>query len=223
MEQAIGGSFEAVGLIERDLLVWLGLQPSDNVVDVGCGAGRLAEPLARIHQGPYLGTDVVPALLDHARGLARRADWRFELVDDSLSIPAPNESADWVCFFSVLTHLKHEASYLYLKEAKRVLRPEGRIVMSFLEFAIPSHWSPFEQSVTDIAAGNEHPLNQFIDRGAIEAWSTHLDFRVLQILDGDQQNIPLSQPVTTESGQQFADYASLGQSVAVLGHRAAGI
>jgi SAM-dependent methyltransferase len=129
-------------------------------------------------------------------------------------IPAPSATADIVCFFSVFTHLRHEQSYCYLEEARRVLRPTGRIIFSFLEFGIGSHWAVFEQNVAQIGAGA--PLNQFISRDGIAAWARHLGLSVVTILDGDKRNIPIRQPIVTEGGREYTDYASLGQSAAVL-------
>jgi ubiquinone/menaquinone biosynthesis C-methylase UbiE len=82
----------------------------------------------------YLGTDVVPGFLAYAQ--ERCPGWRFDLVE-SLKIPAPDASADFVFFFSVLTHLSHQEGGFYLSEAKRVLRPGGKIVTSFIR---PLEW-----------------------------------------------------------------------------------
>ena len=35
-----------------------------------------------------------------------------------------------VCAFSVFTHMEHEDTYLYLKEALRIVRPGGKFVFS---------------------------------------------------------------------------------------------
>jgi ubiquinone/menaquinone biosynthesis C-methylase UbiE len=214
MQQAIGGDFEPIGLMERDLLIWQGLQPDGFVIDVGCGSGRLAAPLSPYLQGDYVGTDVVPDLLDYARQQVGRPDWRFELAD-GLSIPASDGSADVVCFFSVFTHLRHEESYCYLQEAKRVLRRHGRIVFSFLEFSIASHWNVFEGNVAGVHS--DQPLNQFMSRDGIESWARHLDLRMVDVFDGDKPFIPLTQPVELEDGQRFEKLGMMGQSVAVLG------
>lgn len=216
MHAAIGGEFQAMGLIERDLLISQGLRPDGFVVDVGCGSGRLAAPLAGYLTGRYLGTEVVPDLLEHARRLVPRPDWRFELPSEPLTIPAESASADIVCFFSVFTHLLHEESYRYLEEAQRVLKPTGRIVFSFLEFRIPSHWAVFRSNLADL--GTAAHLNQFIERNAIEVWAQHLGMRVLELSDGDTPTIPLSQPVTLEGGQHYEELGALGQSIAVLGY-----
>jgi SAM-dependent methyltransferase len=214
MHLAIGGEFEGVGLLERDLLIWQGLAPDGFVIDVGCGSGRLAAPLSGYLKGGYLGTDVVPDLLDYARRLVNRPDWRFEQAQ-GLAIPAPDASADIVCFFSVFTHLRHEESYVYLQEAKRVLRPQGRIIFSFLEFAMNGHWAVFDGNVAGIHS--DHPLNQFMSRDAITTWARHLDLDLIEIYDGEEANIPLAQPITFENGETYETMGALGQSIAVLG------
>jgi SAM-dependent methyltransferase len=215
MKWATGAQFEAYGQIEADILRFFGLRDDATLIDVGCGAGRLAIPLSKTHQGSYLGTDIVPDLLEFARESCNRPDWRFELVD-SLRIPALDQSADMVCFFSVLTHLLHEQSYLYLEEAKRVLKPDGRIVFSFLEFRMPFHWSVFASTVNDARGRNEHPLNVFIERDAIQAWATHLGLAVVDFHAGDEAFVPLSKAVTLDGGQVLSDRGNLGQSICVL-------
>jgi SAM-dependent methyltransferase len=213
MEQAVGGDFEWIGRIERSLLVSVGLKPDGSVVDVGCGSGRLAKPLSDYLTGNYLGTDVVPDLISYARRLVNRPDWTFQVVD-SLSIPAPDHSADLVCFFSVFTHLLHEETFTLLEEAKRVLKSDGCIVFSFLEFAVPGHWAVFE--ATKAAMGTALHLNQFMSRDAIDVWAEHLDLEVDLYLRGDEANIPIDEPVTLADGRVLEDLAALGQSVAVL-------
>jgi SAM-dependent methyltransferase len=220
MKFAIGAQFEAYGQIEADMLRFYGLGDQATLIDVGCGSGRMAIPLSKTHQGAYLGTDLVPDLIEFARESCRRPDWRFEVVE-GMRIPAPDESADMVCFFSVLTHLLHEQSYLYLEEAKRVLKPDGRIVFSFLEFRMPFHWSVFATTVDDARGRNDHPLNVFIERDAIQAWAAHLGLVVLDVRDGDEQFVPLSRPVTLDSGEVLSTRGNLGQSICVLGRPSA--
>src|SRR4029450_3861405 len=85
-----------------------------------------------------------PDLVDHARQLAGRADWRFETVRE-IGIPERDAAADFVCFFSVFTHLDPADCYRYLAEASRVARPGGPLAFSFLEFAParpPASFSP---------------------------------------------------------------------------------
>jgi len=216
MQTAPGGEFEAIGILERELLIQCGLKSDDYLIDVGCGSGRLAKPLNEYLRGPYLGIDVVPDLLDYARGLVGRKDWRFE-VASGFSIPEGDARANMVCFFSVFTHLLHEQSFVYLRDAKRVLKSGGQVVFSFLEFAIPSHWTVFDGNVADIG-GTQH-LNMFMDRDGIRAWAAHLDLEVVALHDGDKPHIPIAKPLTLEDGTTMKDRGNLGQSVAVLRKR----
>lgn len=189
MELAIGGGFEVIGAIEAALLRHYGLPPDGHLVDVGCGSGRLAKPLSGFLRGTYLGIDLVPDLIDHARSITGRPDWRFEVIDH-IGIPEADGKADMVCFFSVLTHLLHEQSYWYLEEAKRVLKPGGRIVFSFLEFREPGHMPYFWAALRDAKAGNYVPLNVFIERNAIQRWADALSLEIVDLREGTDPIVP---------------------------------
>jgi SAM-dependent methyltransferase len=214
MHLAVGAEFEAFGIVERAILTEHGLGPHDYVIDVGCGSGRLAKPLAEFLRGPYLGIDIVPDLVDYAREVVGRPDWRFEMAP-GLTIPEQDDRADMVCFFSVFTHLLHEQSYCYLRDARRVLKPGGRIVVSFLEFVIPSHWDVFEGNVADIA-GQQEQLNMFLDREAFKAWAAHLSLEIVAIYDGDKPHVRLPHPITLDNGTVMSEFGNLGQSVCVM-------
>lgn len=215
MKQAIGGQFEAYGIIQVEMLKHYGLQPEGTLIDVGCGSGRTAIPLSKSHTGKYVGIDLVPDLVAHARDNCGRPDWTFKVVN-GLTIPAKDKSADMVCFFSVLTHLLHEQSYLYLQEAQRVLRPGGKIVLSFLEFRMGFHWPVFDKTVADARGGGNHPLNVFIDRHALEAWADHLGLKIEEFRDGDDAFVPLPAPVTLDNGMVLENFGNLGQSICVM-------
>ena len=133
MALAVGdGDFHRVGASERSVLEAEGLQETHYIIDAGCGSGRLATALNDMPQLRYLGTEVVPELLNYAMESALRSDWRFELVD-GLTIPETDPQADIVTFFSVLTHLKQAEQIAYLREAARVLKPGGKVVATFLD------------------------------------------------------------------------------------------
>ena len=212
--QAVGGEFDAIGLLYRELLVHHGLRKDHYLIDVGCGSGRVAKPLAEYLTGKYLGIDVVPELLEYARSIVARPDWRFEIAS-GLTIPEKDQQADMVCFFSVFTHLLHEESFVYLREAKRVLKPGGKIVLSFLDFRVAGHWSIFESNLEDVGIGAK-PMNVFMAVDMVRSWASHLDLEVEAIKDGDDPYLPLSKPITLESGAVLKDCASVGQSISVL-------
>ncbi len=185
MEMAIGGAFDIIGRIELMLLQRYGLKPEHYLIDVGCGSGRLARPLSQYLTGRYLGFDLVGDLVAYARQITNRPDWRFETIDH-IGIPEKDGQADFVCFFSVLTHLLHEQSYWYLEEARRVLKPGGKVAFSFLEFAAPGHWATFDSTLVDSKGLDEAPLNVFIERSVIQLWASKLGFNLEAFVDGTE-------------------------------------
>lgn len=204
MAEAVGGYFDEFSQLMLKILIEAGMKPEHYLIDVGCGSGRLTKSAAPYLTGRYLGTDVVPALLSNARKYAKPG-WRFEETS-TIAIPEQAGVADVVCFFSVLTHLLHEDSFRYLRDAKRVLKPGGRIVFSFLEFRVFATRTVFRQMVERRDTGQERVMDQFFSRDAIEAWADELDLDVVKIVGGDENQI-------AEDGSGIY---SLGQSVCVL-------
>ncbi|MDV6344258.1 class I SAM-dependent methyltransferase [Nitrosomonas sp. Is37] len=214
MSRAIGGNFVAWGQIEKQLLIHYGLLPDHTLIDVGCGSGRLAKAMIPyLVNGKYLGTDVVDELLDYAKKDSP-SNWQFKKVEN-ISIPYPNSCADFCVFFSVFTHLLYEEIYCYLLEARRVIKKDGMIIFSFLEF--PQNWDIFEATYANILLGkpNVH-LNTFIGRDAIKCWASRLDLSIVSITAGNEPFILLPQPITLEDGRVIEGLQAFGQSVCAL-------
>lgn len=142
------GDFVRVGrAIARYLVEELELEPGQDVLDVGCGAGRLAMPLTSVlDTGHYLGFDIV----EHAIRWCQRTvtprypNFRFAHLDvrqeiynpdgaltaDSVRFPAPDASFDVAAMVGVINCLRPPEVENYLSEAARVLRPGGRCVVT---------------------------------------------------------------------------------------------
>jgi SAM-dependent methyltransferase len=150
LRSAAGGDFTAVGdrfLAHcRDLA---GLQPTERVLEVGCGVGRVARGLTTFltPPGAYEGFDVLaPAVHWCQRHVTPRfPHFRFRHVDlcnggynprgrlraEDFTFPYPDSAFDLVVLASVCTHLLPGAVERYLAEAARVLRPGGRVLATF--------------------------------------------------------------------------------------------
>jgi SAM-dependent methyltransferase len=212
-ERLVGGDFKAVGALEYYLLKAQGLKPESVLVDIGCGTGRLAYQLARRGHQSYCGFDIVESAIEHARSLCEKPDWKFGLTD-GLHVDLPDQCADMVCFFSVFTHIANEHSYLYLKEASRLLKPGGKIVFSFLEFRIYSHWAQFEIAYRQFGTDQEPIV--FLDRDGITHFARELELEIAGYLDGDKANVPIEEEIAWANGAPMKDAAFLGQSACIL-------
>src|SRR6266436_3257937 len=184
MSRAVGGDFEHIGTVECAILRRAGLLDGMRLLDFGCGSGRLAWALGREPiRIDYYGVDIDQRLLDFARSKAP-AHFRFAL-NHALTLPAPDASADMVCAFSVFTHLRHSETYLYLEDIRRVLRTDGKLIFSFLEFAEPLHWGIFEQTVMQERYRSLTHLNEFIERNAIQLWCEKLGYQIESFVGAD--------------------------------------
>jgi len=116
---------------ERDvdlLLETLGvaLEPSDRVVEIGCGAGRMSRALAG-RAGHVTAVEVAPRMLELARehnaGLDN-VEWR---LGDGVSLSGIGDSSADACIsYVVLQHIPDPDVVLgYVREMGRVLRPGG--------------------------------------------------------------------------------------------------
>ena len=220
MELAVGGEYEAVGNAQIEVLTSLGLADGMSVVDIGCGSGRTACKIAaRFPNVQYLGIDVVEALLAYA---ASKCPPHFRFVKaPGLTVPSGDASADMVLAFSVFTHLTHEESYLYLEDAIRVLKPNGLIVLSFLEMAIHAHRQVFQHGISACRAHvRPGPLNMFIERPALEAWASELGVKCSFVGMDIGQSLAVLYKSAPQAGAPAAD-KPLGETAIEVANKAA--
>ncbi|MFY9820869.1 MAG: class I SAM-dependent methyltransferase [Thermoanaerobaculia bacterium] len=107
-----------------------GLGDVRDVLDIGCGTGRL---LAGLHLDDpsrrLVGVDIQQELVDWSRShLPDVASWYLGPLAPSLDLPAA--SFDLVLLVSVLTHLPLDLQRTWLAEVRRLLRPGGRTVVT---------------------------------------------------------------------------------------------
>jgi SAM-dependent methyltransferase len=145
-----GGDFERTGQEVLSHFTRLGgLVPESDVLDVGCGIGRMAVPLLSYlnRDGSYAGFDVGKEMVRwcQTRITAQRADFRFtwapvfnrkynpfgELAADDYRFPYADDSFDFVFATSLFTHLVLPDAAHDLSEISRVLRPTGRAFLTF--------------------------------------------------------------------------------------------
>lgn len=117
-------------LEERVILDMLGPVDDLDVLDLGCGDGKLASRLAR-HGARVTGLDADPHMLDAARRRAKAGSVELILVRGRAEAPPfPDASFDRIVAVTVLCFVR-EADRA-IDEMARVLRPGGRLVIGEL-------------------------------------------------------------------------------------------
>ncbi|NLI40842.1 MAG: class I SAM-dependent methyltransferase [Caldisericales bacterium] len=108
-----------------------------DILDDCCGAGGKAVYLRDLGAKSVTGVDIGPEFIAMANDFAaaRGATNCNFVPGDAMSLPFPDKSFDLVFAFDAFEHVKDPA--LMLKEARRVLRPGGKAIMSFTTWGRP--------------------------------------------------------------------------------------
>jgi SAM-dependent methyltransferase len=163
-----------------------------DVLDFGCGAGRIARWLAPdviAAGGTFTGSDLNPKLVAWC---AANLPGRY--LSNGLKPPLdlPARSRDLVYGYSVLTHLTEAKSRAWLAELARVIRPGGLAVLSFHDEAYAGRWGPPEVAgelahrpyvVWNNALEGSNYMSAWTTQAHLAALAGHA-FEVLEIVPG---------------------------------------
>jgi ubiquinone/menaquinone biosynthesis C-methylase UbiE len=143
-----GGDYLEIGRSLFQQVVEAGLAPDQTILDVGCGAGRVATPLTTYlnNRGRYIGFDVHEASIawctenisSHFRNFEFTAhDIRHPYYNCNGAIspldfrfPCDDSGVDFISAWSVYTHLQLPEIRRYSAEMHRVLRPKGTVLVT---------------------------------------------------------------------------------------------
>ena len=136
-EQGRGDAAKFIGLAKAH-----GLTGPLDVLDWGCGCGRIARwtaPDVLAAGGTFTGSDLNPALVAWCAG---NLPGRY--LGNGLHPPLGLDagSVDLVYAHSVLTHLTEATAIAWLAELRRVLRPGGLALLSFMDDRYAERWGP---------------------------------------------------------------------------------
>jgi len=131
-------ALSAVNDLER-LRRAVGFEPTDDVLEIGCGVGRLGKVLAPICR-TWTGCDVSPNMLRFAeRRLEGFRNVRLVELSGYDLEPIPTASQDVV-------YCTEWDRYNYVEEAHRVLKPGGRLYVDNICLTTDYGWEFFQKS-----------------------------------------------------------------------------
>ncbi len=169
----------------RHFVELCGLQAHESVLDVGCGIGRMAVPLTRYLRdgGEYHGFDVMPDAVKWCRTTIspRYPNFHFRVADvynsqynpkgkvsaKDFRFPYGDGTMDFAMAISVFTHMTPEEVENFLAEMCRVLRGDGRaLVTCFLLDEEASERRKGQQSAFRFSVDRGRHLLEYADKPA---------------------------------------------------------
>lgn len=186
-----------------------------SIIDVGCGIGRLTKYLLHESVGEYLGLDIIPEILQDAINVAKgHHNFNFAIGHDC-KLPSADASADVVCGFSLITHLLDEEIFEYFMEARRVLRPNGVAVFSFIDFENPEHRSSFFAHARQHRHGHGDLL-KFTTKSILSLFASEAGFSATRFIENGVAGVGVYGRSNLIDGRNAPRDIALGQSVCAM-------
>lgn len=106
----------------------LGLRPGQDVLEIGCGTGRITGWLAQaVHPARVVAADFSPAMLTQARASGVAAEFRLmDICDEAFT----QEAFDVVFCFNAFPHFRNQLRAL--QNIRRLLKPGGELTILHL-------------------------------------------------------------------------------------------
>ena len=158
-----GGDFIAVGDAFLGTLKRHGLTPEMDVLDVGCGQGRMARPMTGYLKGRYEGFDIDKSGIEwcrsqyqdvpnfafhHANVFNARYNKAGQVAAKDYRFPFEDNSFDRIFLTSVFTHMFKDDVENYLSEISRVLKPSGKCLVTWF-------------LLDEVSRQSQHPVMNF--------------------------------------------------------------
>lgn len=165
----------------------LDLKPTDRILELGCGVGRIGRELAP-HVAHWEGCDISSNMIDVARErLSAFPNIGFTELHRSSLEPLPGDSFDKAYCVAVFIHMDKEDFFLYLQELARVLKPGGLLYFDVWNMASPVGWRRYsleiaQHALADHSQRKDVARNQFSSPEEVSIFLHHAGFDLLLLL-----------------------------------------
>lgn len=210
-----GGDPVWAGFVELEILRRFKDLQGSHVLDIGCGIGRLAKYLFEERVAGYLGLDIIPEILEQAIDASKaHPQFKYGIVEE-FKVPAEAGAFDVVCGFSLITHLLDEEIFEYFTEARRVLKPDGVVIFSFLDIDIPEIRAMFFKHAPNYKSGHGD-LMRFTTKSMMTHLAKGAGFSSVVFIDGFNNVSSDTRRAKLLDGRPTPASAVLGQSSCVM-------
>jgi ubiquinone/menaquinone biosynthesis C-methylase UbiE len=159
----IGGAHPGGFTLTKTILEGENIQPTDSVLDIGCGTGQTAAFLAQTFDCEVTAVDNHPIMLDKAQERFNHYGHDIKLMEgDAQNLNLVNHSFDWIIAESVIIFTDISKT---LCELARVLKSDGSLIM--IEMTAEHHLSEELQRKVRSLYGIQEVLSE-------EEWNSKL-------------------------------------------------
>lgn len=148
-------------------------RPGMKILDVACGTGQFLELAARnLNSSVLMGIDANPAMLEEAR--KRISDSHMLMQASAYDIPAEDHSFDRIVCLNSFHYFERPEKAL--KEMQRVMKPDGKLILT--------DWCANRTSHVILKIGLttiRHPYNQIFSADQIQSTLKALGFDTNEI------------------------------------------
>lgn len=163
------------------------IQPGEQVLDVGCGLGSVVASLnANYSQLNLAGVNIDLRQIQVARAgvIAREQNRVAFIAGDALALPFADGSFDVVLALECTMHFRSRAAFL--KEARRVLRPGGRLALCEHFARAGSRQLPDRATYSEIFGSYLEPISV----GQFSGMAASVHLRLASDEDVSRQTLP---------------------------------
>lgn len=175
-----------VGLWESEKIIFQKYlkNKEDKIIDIGCGAGRVAISLYKLGYHNTIGLDISKSMTDRAKQIANQMGVNIDFYDcDAVAMPFDNNIFDMAIFaFNGLMQIPGiENRIKVMLEVKRILKPGGYFIFASHDRDRELQWDLFwikekEKWLKGIQDIRLHELGDRIIKGKAEDENTFLHF-----------------------------------------------